>query len=72
FRDQLRERAEEDARSDDEPGRTFDEIANDPEALRQLSDLDLAEFQEFTTGETRERFREEVRRRQTQVLPRAR
>ena len=71
YRDYQRERAEEDARSEDAPSRTFDEIASDPEALRQLSDLDLIEFQEFTTGQTRERFREEVRRRQTQVPPRA-
>lgn len=47
----------------DEPGQTFEEIANDPQALRQLSDQDLEEFQYFSEGETRRRFQEEAARR---------
>ncbi len=55
----------------DQPGQTFEEIANDPQALRRLSDQDLEEFQYFTEGETLRRFQEEAARRRTQVLPRA-
>lgn len=70
-RERERQRQEEDTRSQDEPGQTFEEIASDPQTLRQLSDEDIREFQYFTEGETRRRFQEEEARRRVQVLPKA-
>lgn len=71
LRERERRRQEEDARSEDDPGQTFEEIASDPEAMRELSDDDVREFQYFTDGETRRRFEQEEARRRIQVLPKA-